>query len=854
MFVGEGPGYKEDWSGEPFHIEGKAGEELNRLCWQNAIDLNAARIDNLVRCRPPNNRDPKPAEIRECAVYLEESIKETNPEVLVPLGGFATRYLLGDVDLEMVNGIPHHSKKYDCIIYPIFHPAAGLRKPEIMLKTVAAFAYLKLLLKGETKLREHGAYEGLTLSLHREDDYAGKEDYKLITKPQEVYDDFYGDHWGNSNLIAIDTETVHWKAWCLSYSLAPGHGRVIMKDDQASIDVFKELVAHPDNIVLLHNALFDLTILKQMGIEIKTFRDTMIMAYNLQSEPQGLKPLAFRHEGMEMMKYEEVVNIKNYDKGLAYLQAISKMEWPNPDPIWKFNAKGEFKKGQPQNISKTVARILSDDQNPEKDVDIRERWKGIDKKKGREYVEDAIGPMPEGTIADISLEDAVFYACRDADATIRIYPHLLKKIESMGLSEVLDIDCASVPMVEDMQRVGMKILPDYLRGMSTYFEKKKAEYAIPLYSIMGRPFNIGSHKEIGRLLFDVLKLPQIKKRKTEAKVLMQLKGQHEAVGMLMKWRKYEKLRNTYSEKLPKFADKNDRVHASMKVTRTQTGRMSMSKPNLMAQPKRGEESKLIRKGFIAADGCYLVSGDYSQVELRVLAHMAGEEEMIKDFINGEDIHLNTAVRVFNRDPKDISDDQRRSAKIVNFGIPYGVQAKGLMEQIAAQGGKGWDYSKCQGLIDSWYQTYPKVHDYMIKTQQHAQRYGFVRDMWGRVRFVPSVKSANKWAQLKALREAGNMPIQAGAAGIIKKAMANLTPIYQGFRKAGFVCNPLIQIHDDLVFEVQKEIVEPFILCFKQAMEDVVDLVVPITIDPEVGKVWAKMQPADEYFEEIRKAA
>jgi DNA polymerase-1 len=371
---------------------------------------------------------------------------------------------------------------------------------------------------------------------------------------------------------------------------------------------------------------------------------------------------------------------------------------------------------------------------------------------------------------------------------------------------------------------------------------------------MGRPFNIGSHKEIGRLLFDVLKLPQIKKRKTEAKVLMQLKGQHEAVGMLMKWRKYEKLRNTYSEKLPKFADKNDRVHASMKVTRTQTGRMSMSKPNLMAQPKRGEESKLIRKGFIAADGCYLVSGDYSQVELRVLAHMAGEEEMIKDFINGEDIHLNTAVRVFNRDPKDISDDQRRSAKIVNFGIPYGVQAKGLMEQIAAQGGKGWDYSKCQGLIDSWYQTYPKVHDYMIKTQQHAQRYGFVRDMWGRVRFVPSVKSANKWAQLKALREAGNMPIQAGAAGIIKKAMANLTPIYQGFRKAGFVCNPLIQIHDDLVFEVQKEIVEPFILCFKQAMEDVVDLVVPITIDPEVGKVWAKMQPADEYFEEIRKAA
>jgi len=375
MFIGGSPGYKENWSGEVFHVEGKAGEELHRLCWQNAIDLDAARIDTLIRCKSSTGREPKPAEIKECSVYLEQSIKETTPEVIVALGSLATRYLLGESDLEAVNGIPHHSKKYDCIIYPIFHPAMGLNKPEMMLKTVASFAYLKLLLRGETKLREHGDYDGLNLSLHREDEYAGKEDYKLITKPQEVYDDFYGDHWGDSNLIAIDTETVNWKAWCLSYSLAPGHGRVIMKDDHASIDVFKELVAHPDNIVLLHNALFDITILKQMGIEVPKFRDTMIMAYNLQSEPQGLKPLAFRHEGMEMMKYQEVVNAKDKDKGLAYLKAISKMEWPNPEPFWKWNAKQEFKLTKPQNIAKTVSRILQDDLDEEKVCDIRKRWK-----------------------------------------------------------------------------------------------------------------------------------------------------------------------------------------------------------------------------------------------------------------------------------------------------------------------------------------------------------------------------------------------------------------------------------------------------------------------------------------------
>jgi DNA polymerase-1 len=584
-----------------------------------------------------------------------------------------------------------------------------------------------------------------------------------------------------------------------------------------------------------------------MGIEIPKFRDTMIMAYNLQSEPQGLKPLAFRHEGMEMMKYEEVVNAKDKDKGLAYLQAISKMEWPNPAPIWGFNTKGTYKSSQPQNISKTVARILADDSNPEKTIDIRKRWEGIPRNKGREYVEDAIGKMPEGTIADIPLEDAVFYACRDADATIRIYPHLLKKIRSMGLSEVLDIDCAVVPMVEDMQRVGMKVLPDYLRGLNSYFEQKKMECAIPLYEAMGRPFNIGSHIQVAILLFDKLKLPQIKKRTANKKVLKQLEERHPLVKTLIQWRKYEKLNNTYAKKLPKFADKNDRVHATMKLTRTQTGRMSMSEPNLMAQPKRGEESKLIRKGFVSRDGCWLVSGDYSQIELRVLATEANEPGMIRDFINGEDIHLNTAVRVFGVDPGDVTGDQRRSAKIVNFGIPYGVQAKGLMEQIAAEGGKGWDFGKCQGLIASWYEAYPQVYDYMMEIQQHAQRYGYVRDMWGRVRFVPSVKSANKWAQLKALREAGNMPIQAGAAGIIKKAMARLVPVYKGFRKAGFICDPLIQIHDDLVFEVQEEIVEPFILYFKECMEGVVDLKVPVTIDPEVGKVWANMQAVDDWI-------
>jgi uracil-DNA glycosylase family 4 len=841
--VGGGPDWKEDITGKAFDIDSDSGEELNRLCWQNSIDLTSARIDHVIKCRTLNNKDAKPVEVRECEVYLDKNIKDTRPEVIVPLGGFAARHFLGNVDMEMVNGIPHYSKKYDCIIYPIYHPTAGLRKPEIMLRTVASFQYLRLLLKGNTKLKDHTDFQGLMLPLHQEDEYAGKEDYKLVTSPEEVYLDFvFGP-----KFVAIDTETVDWEPWCLSYSIAPGHGRVIMKDDHASLKAFQKCILSPEVNILLHNALFDLEILRKMGIKIPKFDDTMIMAYLLQSEPQGLKPLAFRHCGMEMEKYEEVVNKKDHDKGMTYLRNILAIPWPNPDPFWAFNTKGDYKLIQPQNIAKTVSRIIKDYENPEKDCDIRERWKGIVGKKGREYVEDTIGKMPEGTIADIPLEDAIFYACRDADATIRIHPILFKKIQAMDLGDVVTMDGDVVPMVQDMQRGGMKVDPPYLQSLNGYFEEKKSKYALKLYKVMGHAFNVGSHLQVAILLFDVLELPKIKKRKTENKVLMQLKDRNEAVDWIIKWRKYEKLNNTYAKKLPKFADKNDRVHATMKLTRTNTGRMSMSKPNLMAQPKRGKESKLIRKGFIAREGCWLVSADYSQVELRVLAHEANEESMIKDFINGEDIHLNTAVRVFKIAADLITEDQRRSAKIVNFGIPYGVQAKGLMEQIAAQGGKGWTYNKCQTLIHGWFTAYPKVHEYMTRIQQHAQRYGYVRDMWGRVRFVPSVKSANKWAQLEALRQAGNMPIQAGAAGVIKKAMANLIPVYKGFQEAGFICSPLIQIHDDLVFEVSEEIVEVFILCLRYHMENVVKLKVPITVDPEVGKIWSEMMPADEWL-------
>ena len=848
MFIGDGPNYVDNITGIPFHEDSQTGEELVRLCWSNSIDLSAAKVDLLIRCPIPKT-GPKVSEIRECSYYLEESIKETNPEIIVPLGHVSTQYFLGNSEMEMVNGIPHYSSKYDCIIYPIFHPGAGINKPEILLKIVAAFAYLKLLLKGETNLREHKNFDGLTLPLHQEDDFHGKEDYKLITNPHEIYSDFYANC---NKFVAIDTETVNGQPWGLSYSLKPGHGRVIMNDDKNSIEAFKYYISFPNTIVLLHNALFDLHILKKMGITIPVFKDTMIMAYLLQSEPQGLKPLAFRHCGMEMSSYAESVNIKDTSKGLEYLKSVLEQIWPDPEPFYQFNATNVYKIVKPQNIAKTVTRILNDNQNPEKNINIRDRWTQIAVNKGRGMVEDVLGTMPEGTISDIPIKDAIFYSCRDADATFRVYPILLKKIKAMELENVFEVDCSVVPMVDDMQRAGIKIDPDYLRSLSTYFEGKKAEIAIQLYAIYGEPFNIGSPLQIAVLLFDKLGLKELKKRSTGIKILKQFKDEHPAVDLIIKWRKYEKLNNTYAKLLPKFCDKDNRIHASILLTRTATGRMSMKKPNLMAQPKHGEESKMIRKGFIARDGCHLVSSDYSQIELRVLAHEANESSMIQDFIAGEDIHLNTAVRIFKVPEDQITPMQRFSSKRVNFGIPYGVQPQGLMEQLASQDAKGWSYSKCQELINNWYQTYSQVHKYMIGVQQFAQRYGYVRDMWGRVRFVPSVKSSNKWAQLEALRQAGNMPIQAGAAGVIKKAMASLIPVYKGFQKAGYICNPLLQIHDDLLFEVQDAIIDIFVLCLIHHMESVAILKVPIKVDVEVGKTWSEMLPYKEWIEMDKK--
>jgi DNA polymerase-1 len=296
--------------------------------------------------------------------------------------------------------------------------------------------------------------------------------------------------------------------------------------------------------------------------------------------------------------------------------------------------------------------------------------------------------------------------------------------------------------------------------------------------------------------------------------------------------------------MPGFAGPDGRVHPNFRVTRTATGRLSSSDPNIMAQPVRDTEGRQIREGFIAAPGHGLLAGDFSQIEMRVAAHAADDKVMCDMFRRGADIHTETACKVFGLQPHEVDDTKHRyPCKRIGFGVLYGIGPAGLREQLQLAGLTDWTEADCERLIKSWFDVYKGIKGYMAGVHAHALRHGFVREpVLGRIRFVPGVWSASKKAREEALRQAGNAPVQMGAQSVIKVAMCQARPLYQAWnRQAGTpVVRPLIQIHDDLTFEIREDYLVPWMVVLKSVMETAVTLRVPVLVDFKQGTSWGKM--------------
>ena len=454
------------------------------------------------------------------------------------------------------------------------------------------------------------------------------------------------------------------------------------------------------------------------------------------------------------------------------------------------------------------------------------------------HIDELIGPKGKGqrSMRDLAPSDVYEYAAEDADITLRLKNVLEPKLHERELDRLFyEIEMPLVRVLAEMEMNGVRIDTKALEETSDIFTSRINEIEKRIYELAGETFNISSPKQVGEILFDKMKIVEKPKKTktgqyvTSEEVLLQLKSKHEIVEKILLYRGLKKLLGTYVDALPKLINpRTGHIHTSFNQTITATGRLSSSDPNLQNIPVRGEDGKEIRKCFIPEEGSLFFSADYSQIELRVMAHLSGDEHMIKVFQDGKDLHAATAATIYKKGIDEVSRDERTKSKRANFGIIYGITVFGLAERL--------DISRAEAkqLIDGFFETFPQVQEYMEASKQKVREKGYAETLFHRRRYLPDINSGNNTVRGFAERNAINAPIQGSAADIIKVAMVR---IYNRFKAEGIRSKMILHVHDELNFSVlpeEKEKVERIVI---EEMENAYQLRVPLIADAGWGSNW-----------------
>ncbi|HEX9153039.1 MAG TPA: DNA polymerase I, partial [Flavobacterium sp.] len=442
------------------------------------------------------------------------------------------------------------------------------------------------------------------------------------------------------------------------------------------------------------------------------------------------------------------------------------------------------------------------------------------------------------SMRDIELEDIKEYAVEDTDVTLQLKEIFTVELDKTGTKKLFEeIEIPLVKVLADMEKEGIRVDTDFLKSLSKTLDDDIKILEASIYETAGEKFNLASPKQLGDVLFDKLKIGGLKQKKTKTgqyatgeEILSYLATDYPVVKDILDWRQLIKLQNTYVDALPNQVDKiTYRIHTDYMQTVAATGRLSSNNPNLQNIPIRTERGRQIRKAFVARDENHtIVSADYSQIELRIIAALSGEENMIKAFQNHEDIHRSTASKVFNVPLEEVTREQRSHAKTVNFGIIYGVSAFGLSNQTSLS------RSESAALIEAYYKTYPRLKTYIQEQIEYARENGFVQTILGRRRYLKDINSANAVVRGASERNAVNAPIQGSAADIIKIAMIN---IHKKLTSENWKSKMLLQVHDELVFDVHNSELEKIQPMIKYEMEHAFKLDVPLDVDLGAGKDW-----------------
>lgn len=978
LFLGQGPGRDEIKARPPRPFIGKAGRETDSYLQQVGMHRHQIFLTNAYKYFITDNkgsdRRPTIEELESHWPMLEEEINIVQPKMIACLGGCATRWMMRKAGLEYKGLDCHHGLPVgyykDILLFSLSHPAKGLHATDEMKIVLADFqqmarTYRKIMAGVEVPLPI--------------DPLKGKEDYRRITSIEEFIEIVNVD--GDAPYLGLDTEGTKRDPIMAQFSFQPGTGYAIYSEDTEIVELFRDwLMAFVElgGIILLHNALYDLGVLRAMGIYLpdNSYRDTMIASFELGIEPQGLKPLAHRIAGMDMQSYEEQIHDKSDELAMEYLVEASTHDWPDvPERVIR---KGnELKLYRPQNPGKYIHRILKDwseqyskrvhvkhievDETSKKGItkrkkhthdwyvkrhgkcpdgcydvdiahdepmDVRKRWDGIDDEV-KAIVENKIGEMPEATLRDISEDRALAYSCRDPDGTLRVGTVLLKRVREMDLEPVYDIDMGVVPIFDAMGMYGIPADAEHFKRFGEYCQQRMDELQYEIYQETGYDININSGPQLSHLLFDVLKLPPNhltdsgERWATNDKALEPLRFRHPVAAKVLDFKEYSTLKSNFAVKLPRFVRDDGRVHCKWKLTRIPTGRVATSDPNIMAMPTRSEEGKQIRYGFKAPEGYSFLTCDMHQIELAVEAHMSGDESLCSMMNNGIDMHSDTGSWMFDMLRDDIiagkksgeqwAIDARFAGKTTNFGIVNLMTGAGLLDQFKLHNlaanpwsprtnyidgaqvqsldgeihrfkaliggvsgsyepkwnferdsftedgdilwmecGKGWMEDLCSEAISKWFKQHPGVSVLHERAKSEARRLGYVRDMFGRLRYSPEIRSSIPKIREAGIKELCNHLIQSGAQCLMKIALAELWKYIKKWRKDGLDVQPQAEVHDEVLMllptvnvqevgETMKYILGPWV---KQEIKDRygIEFKVPITADWAASDVsWANCE-------------
>jgi len=454
------------------------------------------------------------------------------------------------------------------------------------------------------------------------------------------------------------------------------------------------------------------------------------------------------------------------------------------------------------------------------------------------HIDELIGPRGkhQKSMRDLDPKDVYEYAAEDADITLQLKNVLEPKLKETGTENLFwNIEMPLVPVLADMELNGVRLDTDALHDTSMIFTERMNRLEQQIYEKAGETFNISSPKQVGDILFGKMQIMEKPKKTktgqyvTSEEVLQSLRAKHPIVADILDYRGLKKLLGTYVEALPKLINKRTgHIHTSFNQALTATGRLSSSDPNLQNIPVRSEDGKEIRKCFVPEQDCMFFSADYSQIELRIMAHLSGDENMIEAFRQGFDIHAATAAKIWHKDIADVTSEERKKAKQANFGIIYGITTYGLAQRMEI------DNREARELIEGYFAPFPKVRAYMEQAKEEARRKGYAETLFGRRRYLPDITSKNGTVRGFAERNAINAPIQGSEADIIKIAMIR---IWQRFKAENIRSKMILQVHDELNFSVypeEKERVEKIVL---EEMQGAYQLQVPLIADAGWGKNW-----------------